>query len=303
MTKLKLIFLIFTIYLIESSDTTGQGCSDAGFCTINSFKPNGSNPTSLKNQIKLGAFIGKADHSISVSGAYLEYNKQVNQKIGLDVKLTSISQSGNGISVFGLSDIFVNANYNASDKVKFSIGSKIPLSDGNKTQKNIPLPMDYQSSLGTFDLIIGIATTIKDVQIVAAIQQPLTQNKNGFLSLYYPLDSQLYNFQSTNQFERSGDILMRISYPILINPKFKLTPSLLPIYHLKNDQYTDETLIKREIVGSQGLTVNGNVYLDYDMNTKSSIQLNAGIPLKVRDARPDGLTRSAIISFEFRTKF
>ena len=125
MTKLKLIFLIFTIYLIESSDTTGQGCSDAGFCTINSFKPNGSNPTSLKNQIKLGAFIGKADHSISVSGAYLEYNKQVNQKIGLDVKLTSISQSGNGISVFEakeirptLEDVFVNITGIEAEKLK-----------------------------------------------------------------------------------------------------------------------------------------------------------------------------------------
>jgi hypothetical protein len=282
----------------------GQGCSDAGFCTINSFKPNSADSTEvLNNQFKFGAFNGKADNSISVYGNYLEYNRQLNKKFGLDAKLTTIAQNGNGISTFGLSDIFVNANFKANENLKLTLGAKIPLSNSSKTYENLPLPMDFQASLGTFDLIFGIGYEIKKIQFVVAIQQPLTQNNNQFISTNYPINSELRKFQSTNKFERSGDILLRVSYPININSKFKLTPSVLPIYHLTNDKYTDEFNLKKEIKGSQGLTLNGNAYLDYEINSKNIIQLNVGMPFIVRDNRPDGLTRSFIANIEYKIKF
>jgi hypothetical protein len=82
-----------------------------------------------------------------------------------------------------------------------------------------------------------------------------------------------------------------------------LTPSVLPIYHLTNDNYIDEFNIKKEIVGSQGLTLNGNVYLDYEVNGKSIIQLNIRMSFIVRNSRPDGLTRSFIANLEYRIKF
>lgn len=163
--------------------------------------------------------------------------------------------------------------------------------------------MDYQSSLGTFDLIFGIGYEIKKIQFVAAIQQPLTQNDNQFIATNYPINSELRTFQSTNKFERSGDVLLRVSYPININSKLKLTPSILPIYHLANDKYMDEFNVKQEIKGSQGLTLNGNTYIDYEINSKNIIQLNLGMPFIVRDSRPDGLTRNFIANIEYRVKF
>jgi hypothetical protein len=304
MTKLKFILTAILFYTLGTSYSFGQGCSDAGFCTINSFKPNSTDSIKvLNNQFKAGTFFGQADNSISVYGNYLEYNRQLSKKVGLDAKLTTLAQNGNGISVFGLSDIFVNANYKASEKLRFTFGTKIPLSKANKTYENTPLPMDYQSSLGTFDLIFGIGYEIKKIQIVAAIQQPFIQNDNEFIATNYPINSQLSTFQSTNKFERSGDVLLRVSYPMHINSKLKLTPSILPIYHLTNDKYTDAFNVKQEIKGSQGLTLNGNAYLDYEINSKNSIQLNMGIPFIVRDTRPDGLTRSFIANIEYRIKF
>jgi hypothetical protein len=59
----------------------------------------------------------------------------------------------------------------------------------------------------------------------------------------------------------------------------------------------------KEIIGSQGLTLNGNTYIDYEFNSKNIIQLNLGMPVIVRDARPDGLTRSFIANLEYRIKF
>ncbi|MBP9194975.1 MAG: hypothetical protein KBF57_09835, partial [Saprospiraceae bacterium] len=246
---------------------------------------------------------GLADNSISVYGNYLEYYRQISGKLGLDVKLTSLGQQGNGISTFGLSDIFVNANYKLSERFKLTVGTKIPLSQANKKVNNLALPMDYQASLGTTDLVFGLGFEIKKIQLVAAIQQPLTQNNNAFLSADYPVNSELSKFQSTQQFVRSGDILLRVSYPLNISHKLTLTPSILPIYHLTNDKFTDEFNVIKEIQGSQGLTLNGNAYLDYELNSKSIIQLNVGVPFIVRDSRPDGLTRSFIANLEYRVKF
>lgn len=284
----------------------GQGCSDAGFCTINSFKPNSEDSTHrLIQQVKVGAFFGKADFDISVYGINLEYNRTLGKKWGFDLKLTTLAQNGNDISVSGLSDVFLNANYQVSKKIKVTMGSKLPLSKADKSlnKTGSPLPMDYQSSLGTIDLILGIGYEIKKIQLVAALQQPLTQNRNGFLASDVAAGSPLSSFPSTRKFERAGDVLLRVSYPWKVREKLTLTPSLLPIYHLTRDKFTDQNGLRQEIAGSQGLTLNGNIYLDYHVNKKNAWQLNVGVPFIVRDVRPDGLTRSIIANLEYRLKF
>lgn len=301
-TTLRIIVSCLTI--LSTTCSFGQGCSDAGFCTINTFKPNSSDSTkTTSHQLKAGIFYGDADNSIFVYGGYLEYNRQINRTVGVDIKVTSIAQDGNGISVFGLSDLFLNANFQATEKIKLTLGTKIPLSSSNKMLNSLPLPMDYQPSLGTVDLIAGIGYDLSKLQLVAAIQQPLTQNKNEFLASAYPANSKIREFQSTNRFKRSGDILLRASYPIPISNKIKVTPSTLPIYHLSKDKYTDEQNVERVINGSQGLTLNGNAYVDYQLGSNSTLQLNVGMPFIVRDVRPDGLTRSFIANIEYRFRF
>ena len=47
----------------------------------------------------------------AVFGTYLDYRREVNDRLSVDAKLTTLSQSGNDISTFGLSDIYVNGNY------------------------------------------------------------------------------------------------------------------------------------------------------------------------------------------------
>lgn len=293
--------LVFTL-LILTKMVQAQGCSDAGVCTMNSFKPIVGS-TNAKNQFKIGLSTGGADNSISTIGNYLEYNRRFGQNLSIDARLTSLSQNGNSVSEFGLSDIFANINYLVNENFQLTVGAKIPLANGNKLKNNLALPMDYQSSLGTTDLIIGLSYQIKNLQLVGAIQQPLSQNDNQFFASKYPSDSKLNLFQSTNKFVRSADVLLRISYPLSFGNKLKITPSILPIYHLANDKYTDESNIEKEIDGSQGLTLNGNVYLDYMLNEKSALQLSVGMPLAVRKSRPDGLTRSYVLGVEYNIKF
>ncbi len=301
--KIVILFLI-ALLLINTKFSFSQGCSDAGFCSMNSFKPHKKDSSiNLRNQFKVGTFYGSADNAITVYGGYVEYSRQISNNLGFDSKLTSITQSGNGISSFGLSDLFLNLNYRANKKLVFTVGGKLPLSAANAAKNNLPLPMDYQSSLGTVDLILGVGYELNKLQLVAAIQQPITQNNNQFLASLYPLTSNLRSFQSTNKFQRAGDVLLRISYPLSLHSKLRLTPSLLPIYHLNNDTYTDEMNVKRTITGSKGLTLNGNIFLDYEINNKNVIQINFGRPFVVRDARPDGLTRGFIFNLEYKIRF
>ncbi len=113
----------------------------------------------------------------------------------------------------------------------------------------------------------------------------------------------MQKFTSTNNFKRSADVLLRVSYPFGINEKLKFTPSLLPIYHLTNDKFTNINGQTQEIDNSAGLTLNANTYFDYQLNTNSFLQLSLGMPFIVRKIRPDGLTRSFIANLEYRITF
>jgi len=268
------------------------------------FSPEGDSHENIAdNQFKIGINYGKADYSISVIGNYLEYNRRFNENFGMDFKISSISQNGNGISTYGLSDMFINANYSLIENFNVSLGTKIPLSQSNNKKDDIVLPLDYQSSLGTYDIIFGLAYQIEDFQLAAAVQYPLTKNENQFKSSDYPTSSKLSEFQSTNNYKRGGDVIFRVSYPVVIAEGLLLTPSILPIYHLANDQYSIDSINELEIEGSRGLTFNGNVYLDYDLGSNQALQLSFAMPFITRENRPDGLTRAFVANLEYRIRF
>ena len=304
MNIIKQLILIFII-LLPLKFVYSQGCSDAGFCTINNLKTDYDiDKTNEKyNQIKLGLSNGKADHNIGIWAAYIEYNRLVKDKLSIALKLTSISQSGSSVRSFGLSDLFLSTTYLGFANADLTLGFKLPLGDGNKLKDGLALPMDYQSSLGTVDLILGVGYGIKKLKMSVAYQQPLTQNNNAFLSENYPVENALSSFQSTNKYIRKGDALFRLSYGFGNQDKFTLTPSLLAIYHLDNDEYTDAEGMKMKIDGSQGLTLNGNLFIGYSIKESNMLEVSVGAPLVTRKARPDGLTREYVLTLEYRFSF
>ncbi len=296
---------IFILSVLLSPFCHAQGCSDAGFCTINSLKPHSSNDpeSALSNQIKLGISLGKADHDITVISEFLEYHKQVSSRSSIDIKLSYISQKNDLVSSSGFSDLFINANWSLTDRLKAITGCKLALSDGNNDHEENYLPMDFQSSLGTFDLILGLAYEINKLQIFVAAQIPLNDSKNKFLAESYPSGSDFRNYQSTNNYQRKSDILLRLAYPFTLGEKFSLTPSILPIYHLGDDQFTNASGMTETITDSKGLTLNANVFLDYSINAKNTLSLSFGAPLSVRKVRPDGLTRKFVAGLDYAFRF
>lgn len=304
----KTLYTIVAAVLVNMQ-LNAQGCSDAGACSINSFRPatttmsDSDGIMNTKNRIRVGFGFGKADNDITVMTQYLEYNRQVTNKIGIDAKLTSIAQRGNGIQAFGIGDLFLTGNYAFAKNIKAFLGAKIPTNSANVKLNGVALPMDYQSSLGTLDALLGVTYEIKKIQLMLGLQQPITQNNNTFYPNNFANTSPLRNFQYTNGFVRKGDILLRVAYPIGIGKNIQLTPSLLPIYHLQEDTYKDIFNNTKSIDGSAGLTLNANVFLNYTLSPKHALQLGFGMPLVVRDSRPDGLTRSVVANLEYAIKF
>jgi len=128
----------------------------------------------------------------------------------------------------------------------------------------------------------------------------------SFIPWFWDRKSELYNYQQTNNFVRSGDVLLKVSYSIKLSNKFNFVPTVLPIYHLVNDKFTETYTGEYrtvEILGSKGLTLNTNLDLNYFVDDRNRFQLSISAPVVTRDSRPDGMGRSVLINFDFQYNY
>ena len=82
-----------------------------------------------------------------------------------------------------------------------------------------------------------------------------------------------------------------------------MTPGLLPIYHLAEDKFTDIDGVVKSIEGSSGLTLNGTLYFEFMIGDAGFLEMSVGFPFVVREARPDGLTRSFVFGVAYKQSF
>jgi len=298
--------------LLTISQANAQGCSDAGVCTIHAIKNNTS--TSGKkddkhNDIVVGFAFGKGERNTSVYTPYIEYTRNITDQTSVTGKISFSAVTGELANTSGLGDLFVSVNHTIDSKRKFQksfvIGLKLPFDQADIVENGIHLPMPYQTSLGTTDLVFGLSYIRQSFGATLALQQPLKKiNGNRFLPSDYPSVPLTAEYLPTNYFERKGDALLRFSYNFAFDKsRFSIRPSLLGIYHLGNDSYADMNKMRIKIEKSSGLTLNGNVFLGYSLNKSGVLELSAGAPFVVRTNRPDGLTRSFVASVEYKFSF
>ncbi len=307
MKKAVQVFTLAVFLLSLSIDTNAQGCSDAGFCTIGSLSQQQKNSTS-KQKISIFLPVGIGDDNVTIFTPAIQYDNQLGKSLGIQAKLTGNYASGVLGSVAGAGDLFLSATYLFPSKKKTwdiaaSLGTKLPLNSSNLKSGGNSLPMPYQSSLGTVDLIVGFSASNTKWQFAAGLQQPLSgANGNNFLPILWS-NPAAGNYAPTNKFYRKADVLVRGFYKHSFNSKLKLHGGLLGIYHVADDEYTNIFKNKTTLQGSKGLTLNASVVGWYAVNKKMSIGLTVAAPLLVRDTRPDGLTRSFVVSPEISWSF
>lgn len=294
--------LIFISLLFVSIQLQAQGCSDAGFCSIHSLKHSTSDSSSLdNNSFKSGLGFGGAQYQVAVISPYLEYTRKMGV-LAISAKLLMGVRNGGLATTSGLSDLILTSTWSLNPNWQLAGGVKLPFNRADKTANGLPLPMAYQTSLGTTDLILGITWKHQGLAISAGWQHPLDQNSNSFLASDYPDDLLKDPYLSTNAYHRSSDVLLRVSHHSVLNKKWLWSYSLLPIYHLANDSYVNEADQRQSIEDSKGLTLNLNTYIQFPLSETSVLEFNVGAPIKARKNRPDGLSQFSVV-LEYVVRF
>lgn len=297
--KKTIVILSFFIY----SFATAQGCSDAGICSIGSAFQ--QQTKSLKNQVELAPIFGIGQADVTYFSPYISYTRMVNDKFAVSTKVTFSSASGSFGTRATFGDAYLVGNYSFKEKnnTQWStlMGWKFPFTRSNLKINGYSLPLDYQASLGTFDLFVGTNFRYKKFDFNTAIQIPVFNlNRNSYFQEF----SGTTDFVSTNLFERKSDALFRTTYTLQTkNQKFIFRPNVLFIYHLGEDSFENTYGQRQNIEGSDGLTINGNLVSSYQLNSKNSIELSLASPFVVREVRPDGLTRGFVASVHYKIAF
>lgn len=296
----KALFIFSTLCFVALANA--QGCSDAGICSVG----HAFNETKkeLKNSLDIATTFGVGEADVTYISPYIAYTRKFSEKLALSTKVTFSSAHGSFGTRATFGDAYLIGNYEfaAKNNKQWSVllGWKFPFTTSNLKINEYSLPLDYQASLGTFDLFLGTNLNYRKWDFNAAVQIPVfNNNKNSYLKEYAGTNE----FSSTNLFKRKSDALLRATYTLKANQKFTFKPNILFIYHLGEDSYESIFGQRETISGSDGLTINGNLISSYNINDKNSIELSLATPFVVREARPDGLTRGFVLGLQYKILF
>lgn len=210
--------------------------------------------------------------------------------------------SGKLGQVNGLSDISISSSYTFKNDEKSSygmvLGFKLPIGQSDQKINGKYAPMPYQNSLGTFDLMVGTNLKVDKYVFALAYQHVLIHNNNNqFISSEF---TDATNYFSSFMLKRGNDFVFRTERRFEFKNNWSLNPSALFIYRLQNDQEADVSGKYRDIQNSRGITFNTVFNISKKLKNENAIDLSIAFPLVVRKVRPDGLTRSALISASYR---
>ena len=316
--KLVVIFLMF------SFETLSQGCSDAGFCTMGAMRPNQiySKKINLKlKELELNFYRGKSTLSPIIYATTVDFTFGINDKTSFQFKLPYQWVTGNLGDTQGLGDISLSFTRNVYSTDGFHInatlGGKIPTGNSSVSegadeefvsiQGEADLPMYYQPSLGSWDIVAGAAFISRKWMLATGIQIPLTANENDFRYVEwedYPSENYLMDHPLATDLLRGIDLMFRVERTFIFYNKVDLRIGLLPIYRITRDERTNLETGERELVdGTRGLALTGIGSLAYHFNTTHTIRTLYGMKILVRDVNPDGLTRDSIFSLAYVIRF
>lgn len=298
MTRYVSVILIFIYFPVH---VHAQGCADAGFCSVGAMQTGAYKDSTQKEQNSIGisSAVASGEKLAWIISPQLEIKVFTTDKSYFEVKLPYHIITGNLGTNFGIGDLITTytaplVERNQKLKLQYTIGTRNGLGNADDNIEGKPLPMAYQLSTGTTDLILGLGANLgKHLVIAAGIQQPLIQyNRNGYFTTENR-DSVKTAYYSSLNLRRRGDALLRVDARKDWNHTGIHGGALL-LYHLGEDRsrLKDGTLVA--LSGSSGVTINVN-FTFYYSSDKWMFDFTLAAPVHARENRPDGLTRNAII--------
>lgn len=310
-------FAVFA-FLLLTTLTFGQGCSDAGFCTMGAMKPDQPYNKRVKVKLKtveLSYYRGTTTLTPIITVANLDFNFSLNSRNAIQVKLPYQWVQGllANTSSFGDISLCYTRNIHSSDRfdINMSFGGKIPSNNSDFYAGVNALPMYYQTSLGTYDLIAGISMINRKWLFATGIQVPLNQNGNQFDWHRWQTNdpgklNYVKEYPNSTDLKRGVDVMLRIERNFRLS-RFNFTVGLLPIYRIVADKVTDfqGNRTSQDAKGNvaKGLAMSWIITTGYSFNARSGLRLLVGHKIVQRVYSPDGLTRELVMSLGYTYRF
>lgn len=228
-----------------------------------------------------------------------------------DVKVPIFAAGGELANTWGLGDVSFSYTHMFTGLEDWTIqatgGVLLGMGTANITDgKPRPLPMAYQASRGSTDVMVGGSITWKKwVSAAVGYQQPVFRyNENDYFAANQVNDT-IYSSQAyavARKLYRQGDVMMRLEGHWIPSQRVGFTAGAFGIYHLKDDLYQDRnTGLWHEIDGTQGLTVNltANAYIRFGRYGQIKFDLSGSTPVVRREVYSSGLYRQWMISPRF----
>lgn len=312
MNRLTKLFLTL-LFGIFSQFAHSQGCSDAGFCTMGAMKPD--QPFRKKINIRLRSvevsqYVGRTPFGGTILSYTADLNVGITNRLTAQIKLPYYFVTGKLGNNQGLSDLSLSLSQNLVAKenlqVSATIGAKIPIGKPNATgTDNRPLPMYYQTTLGTYDLVLGISILTKNWLLATGYQQAFGTSDNHFLWGRWQgseLKSVADIYPLGNQLQRGKDVMLRVERNFRF-AKFNFNLGLLPIWRLTKDTIINPAGARVEVDGTTGMALTLLGGLGYRFSPKTGLKIGGGYRLSKRDRNPDGLARDWVTTVGFGYNF
>lgn len=277
-----IIFSLLILIFSGNSVLLIAQCSDAGVCSVGHIMDdNKDNILNINLGYKFGSS-GKEDdvkyHSFLLGAVY-----NVLEKTAFQMSIPYNIQSGPLGDVNGVGDLLISVTQNFishnNSSLDASIGAKFATGEDNADN----LPMAYQSSLGSNDILFTINYNYKNIGFGVGYQLAGERNDN------------------ITKLKRGDDLLLRASYNFLLD-RLNITPQILFIKRLSESNIVNsasmapmETYI--DVENSDQAQLNLLTVIQYQIDNNYSLFADFAIPFIKREVNVDGLTRSFSTSF------
>jgi hypothetical protein len=307
------VFLAFSVLLFNTERGYAQGCSDAGFCTMGAMKPD--QPYNKRIEFKLRTmeisfYRGTTTLTPIIYSATADFNFSINTKTSFQVKLPYQAVSGRLADTQGLGDVSLcltrNVYTSEAFDINLSFGTKVATNKSDKDENGYPLPMYYQTSLGSYDFIAGISLISRKWLFATGVQHAFNENGNQFLWTAWQNGPEeityVQKYDNAKELKRGTDVMFRVERNFRFS-RLNFTLGLLPIYRITKDEITDGTGNRVQQAGTTGLALSGIFTTGYNFNVQSGIKLLIGHKITQRDINPDGLTRELVTTLGYYYRF
>lgn len=305
--------LIPLVTLLYMQSVFGQGCSDAGFCTMGAMRPNQASPEGKTIQLKsieFTSYVGFTKFKDVILSQMIDFNTSIGKNWSVQLKLPYNFVSGPLASTHGLSDISYAITYPVLRKKTYSlqltVGGKIPTGSSNLSNtEGRPLPMYYQTTLGTFDAVAGASLITRKWLLATGYQMAFNANGNEFLWGKWA-SSELRDIANEyplgNQVKRGTDIMGRIERNFR-STKWNAYIGILAIYRITPDQVVDRFGVRVDAPNTTGAAITGLGGIGYRLSTATALKWMGGHKIINREQNPDGLSREWVTTLSIEWRF